>query len=231
MTDPSAAPPESVPSPKPRRVARPSWLDLRLVAGVALVLVAVLVGASVFASSDRRQTRWSASHDLAAGTVLTAEDLRPVRVLLGPADSEYLPATTAVVGRTLQYALRAGELVPRAELTVPPSGITVTIPLAAQNTPALAAGDRVTVWLSTKTCHGTVLLSGVAVQRVERATEGAFTADTGTSMIVAVPAASAGRVVSALDLTGAVIRVGVMSAGQPALPEDADLRACGEAAP
>ena len=188
MTDTSTPFTEPSSSPRPRRVARPSWLDLRLVAGVALVLVAVLVGATVFASSDRRQTRWSASQDLAAGTMLTAQDLRPVRVALGVADTAYVPASTAVVGQTLQFALRAGELIPRAELVNPAPGITVTIPMSPQNAPVLASGDRVTVWLSTKTCRGVVLLSGVPVQRADKATGGAFTADTGTLLVVRVPA-------------------------------------------
>ncbi len=71
-------------SPVPRRLTRPRWLDARLIGGVVLVLVSVLLGSLLVSSADHRQPVWSLSRDVAAGTVLTGADLRPVRVQLGP---------------------------------------------------------------------------------------------------------------------------------------------------
>src|ERR1700760_3829933 len=41
------------PAPKPRRVSVPSWLDLRLILGVVLVVASVGAGALVVASARR----------------------------------------------------------------------------------------------------------------------------------------------------------------------------------
>lgn len=204
----------------------PGWLDLRLVAGVILVLAAVVIGATVLSSVDRREPRWSLSHDIAAGTVLTGADLRPVRVQLGSADSQYLPASVAVVGKTVQHSLRAGELLPRAELADPEQGVTVTVPLRPENAPGISQGDRVTVWLSTKTCQGLVLLSGVPVQRADKVANSAFGSEIGALLVVRVTAGDARRVVSALGLEGAVIRAGVLSEGQQPEQPAPDLAAC-----
>lgn len=224
MTDTSRIAVE--PSPTPRRTKAPSWLDLRLVTGVVLVLGSVVIGASVLSSADHRQPRWALTHDLAAGTVLTGADVRPVRVQLGSADGRYLPVTEAVVGRTLQDSLQAGELIPRAELTTPLPGVEVTVPLRPENGPGIAQGDRITLWLSTKTCQGLVLLSGVPVQAVDKSTGSAFGTEAGSILQVRVSAADARRVVSSLDLDGAVIRAGVLSPGQQPDPAATDLSSC-----
>jgi hypothetical protein len=226
MTDTSRVANEPIASPVPRRFKNPSWLDLRLVAGVLLVLASVVIGATAMSSADHRQARWSVSHDVAAGTVLTAADVRAARVQLGAADSEYVPVSTAVVGRTVQQSLRAGQLLPASELAAPPAGVTVTIPLGPENAPNIAQGDRVTVWLSTKTCQGVVLLSGVPVQRADKVSGSAFGSDTGSLLVVRISAVEAKRVVSALDLDGAVIRAGVLSDGQQPEQPATDLSRC-----
>ena len=224
MTDTSLALAE--PSAVPRRIRPPSWLDLRLVAGVILVLTSVAGGAFAFSAADHRQPRWMVTRDLAAGTVLTAEDLRPARVQLGDADDRYLPITEAVVGRALQAGVQAGQLLPRSMLTVLGTGVAVTIPLRPDNGPAIERGNRITVWLSTKTCQGRVLLSGVPVQSVSRSADAGFGADGSSVLVVNLPSADARRVVAALDLDGAVIRVGVLSGGQSAEPVATDLSGC-----
>lgn len=222
MTDTSQAPL----SPLARRAKVPSWLDLRLVSGVILVLAAIAVGASVISAADHRQSRWALTRTLSAGTILTAADIKPVRVQLGGADSNYLPVTEAVVGRELHAGMRAGQLLPRSELVVPTQGIAVTISLRASNAPTIVHGDRVVVWVSTKSCQAVVLLSDVLVQSVEKSDGSAFGSDAGTLLVVRIPVADAQRVVSAEDLDGAVIRVGVLSDTQPQEPVDTDLGSC-----
>ncbi|MEO6703568.1 MAG: SAF domain-containing protein, partial [Jatrophihabitantaceae bacterium] len=113
------------PSPPARRRLTPSWVDPRLIAGLALVLVSVLLGASVLSAADHRQSRWALNRDLAAGTVLTGGDVHPVRVQLGAADSRYLPASQAVIGQTLQASGKSGELLSRAQLGNPLPGVGV----------------------------------------------------------------------------------------------------------
>ena len=72
----------SDPSPRASRLPVASWLDKRLVLGVALVLTSVLVGARALAAADTSQLVWSATHDLAAGTVLADDDLTLSRARL-----------------------------------------------------------------------------------------------------------------------------------------------------
>ena len=191
-----------------------------------LVLVAVLLGAAVVSSADRRQPVWSLSHDIAAGTVLTGADLRPVRVQLGASASRYLAADVAVAGRTVRRSLRAGELLAAAEVTAPEEGVTVSIPMQPENAPEISRGDRITLWLSTKTCRGMVLLSGVAVQSVDEVIGSAFGSRTGSLLVVRVSAADAKRVVSSLDLEGAVLRAGVLSAAEQPEPQAETLDSC-----
>ncbi len=57
-------------SPTPRRVATPSWLDRRLLLGVALVLASVVIGARVVGAADDTTRMLSVRRDLAAGTLL-----------------------------------------------------------------------------------------------------------------------------------------------------------------
>lgn len=213
-------------SPPARRISAPGWLDLRLIGGVVLVLAAVLVGAVTLASADHRQPRWALSHDLSAGTVLTGADVHVVRVQLGSADQQYLPSGEAVIGRALQRPGRAGELLTRGQLSVPPNGVDVTVALRQENGPSIVRGDRITLWVSTKTCRALVLLSGVTVQGVQRSGSSAFGTDTGLVLVLRVPATDAKRVVSAQDLTAAVIRAGILSAGEQPDQPAADLSSC-----
>jgi len=177
-------------------------------------------------AADRREPRWAAARDLAEGTVLTDADLRPVRVQLGDSDNRYLSISEAVIGRTVHRPLRAGELLPRTVVGQPEPGVSVTIPLPSDNAPEIGRGDRITVWLSTKTCRGQVLLSGAPVQRVSGAADGGFGSSGGSVLVVTVPSGDAQRVVSALDLPGAVIRAGVLGSGQAPAPVVEDLTGC-----
>lgn len=226
MTDTSLLRAEPAASPVPRRLVAPRWLDARLVGGVVLVLVAVLLGSAVVSSADRRQPVWSLSRDVAAGTVLTTADLRPVRVQLGPAASQYLGTDVAIAGRTVRRPLHAGQLLAAAEVADPESGVTVTIPLRPENAPQISRGQRITLWLSTKSCRGVVLLSGVPVQGVEKVAGSAFASTAGSLLVVRVSAADAGRVVSSLDLEGAVLRAGVLSPAERPEPQSDALAGC-----
>ena len=138
-------------SPRAGRLASPSWLDTRLVLGVLLVLVSVVVGARVLSAADRSQLVWSAGSDLAAGSSLSADDLRPVQVRLFDRSGAYLPATAEPpVGYVLDRPVAAGELLPRQALRRPGDDVDlrlVTVPvLPGHYPPELAKGQQVDVW-------------------------------------------------------------------------------------
>src|SRR5690348_16850056 len=128
---PTSLPP-APPSPAPRRVATPSWLDLRLVLGVLLVLASVLVGARIVSSARETYARVAVRHDLAVGTVLGADDLELQQVQLPDAGRNvYLSAVRDALGKKLNRPLAAGELVPASALSSVAAQTTVTVPLAA----------------------------------------------------------------------------------------------------
>jgi hypothetical protein len=136
-----------VPGPVPRRVRPPRWLDLRLVLGVLLVLGSVLIGARVLSSADATVPVWAASGDLAAGTVLTTDDLVPVQVRLDDAAGAYLSTGTRPAGHTLARAVGRGELIPRAALAGAPSLVQVALPVQAGYVPpGLTRGRLVDVY-------------------------------------------------------------------------------------
>jgi hypothetical protein len=223
--------PPDPPSPRPRRIATPSWLDVRLVLGIALVLAAVLGGAELFAHARRTYPKVAARRDLASGTVLTPDDLTLVRVQLsGAGRGVYVDRVRDAVGRTLARPVAAGELLPAGAVTAVPARTTVTVPLPTGSAPELRQGERIELWASTSACASAVLLPDVVVQAVRPDSGGAFgDGAAGQDVVISVPPTLADRVVQALALDQVRLRAGVLNGPAPhpsALP---DLAGCAPA--
>jgi hypothetical protein len=201
------------PSPTPRRVRKPRWLDLRLVLGIGLVLVAVFVGASVIAHARHTDRRLAVTRDLAAGATLRADDLKVVNVALpGSGASAYLVDAHQAIGKVLGRPVSAGELLPAGALRAAQPRTTVTVPFAADAAPKLARGQRIEVWLSTSKCPSVVLLPDVTVQDVTAADDATFSTGTGgQDAVLSLAPPLAQRVVAALAIHDATIRAGVLS--------------------
>ena len=215
----------------------PNWLDLRLVAGLFLVLVSVAVGALVIANSDSTRGVWAVSHDLDAGTVLTTADLTSVKLRLTHGTQLYLPTNGAdghgpdgIVGHTVNRRMNAGELLPRAALGAAQPAMTMTVPLTSDQAPKIARGQKITLWVSTKKCQARVVVAGVTVQEVDTAGGGSFGTSSAENVVVRLGPDDAARVITALDLEGAVVRAGVVNGDpkQQAVPSE-DLKVCGTA--
>jgi SAF domain-containing protein len=219
-------------SPRPRRIATPSWFDARLVLGIVLVLGSVLVGARVVSNAKHTYPRVVVRGDLAAGTVLTAGDVELAQVQLsGPGRARYLPEVTDAVGKQLNRAVTAGELLPASALARPRPQTTVTVPLASGAAPDLRKGQRIELWVSTKTCPSVVVLPDVTVQAVHADGSGSFSAGTGgQDVVISVDPALADRVITALALDDGTVRAGVLvGAAAGSTAELADLDACSTA--
>ena len=219
----------SVPSPVPRRVKAPSWLDLRLVIGVVLVLGSVVLGAKIVSGANHSYRMLAATRDLAAGTLLSRDDVQSVRVQLPDRGRGiYLSDDADVLGKQLNRSLANGELLPAAALGTAAALTTVTVPFTADNAPTLSPGQRVEIWLSTKTCASVVLLADVTVQDVHAATGGSFSSSGGQNVVVSIAPDLAGRVVGALARDGATIRAGILTGPARAAANNAlpDLDAC-----
>lgn len=215
------------PSPRPRRIAPPRWLDLRLVLGVVLVLGSVLIGARVVSGASHTYPVVAAEHALAEGTILTADDVRQALVQLpGHGRGVYLTDVHDAVGKQLGRAIGAGELVPAAAVGPARSLTTLTVPLASGAAPDLHKGQRVELWVSTKACSSQVLLQDVTVQAV-RADGGSF-ADSGggQDIVVSVPPPLADRVIQALALEDVQLRAGVLVGSRTTATALPDLALC-----
>jgi SAF domain len=189
-------------APVPRRVRPPRWLDLRLVLGVLLVLGSVLLGARVVGAADATVAVWAAQADLAAGTVLSADDLAVVDVRLDAVARGYLAASVRPEGRTLARAVGDGELLPRAALDETTDLVQVALPVqAGWVPPGLQRGRLVDVYAvadpaagATGTADGSVnlVVGGAPVQSVSGTTDGVLsTATTTVQVVVSVPAGDA----------------------------------------
>jgi hypothetical protein len=216
----------ALPGPVPRRVRPPRWLDLRLVLGVLLVLGSVLLGARVVGGADATVPVWAASADLAAGTVLTTDDLVAVDVRLDAAAGGYLSTATRPAGRPLSRAVGKGELVPRSALEDPPATVQLALPIQAGYVPpGLERGRLVDVYaLDTATSGGssaassaaaaatgsgvTPVLTGAPVESVSGRTQGVLSTPTTTvQIVVSVPAGRAPQVLAAIGGRSLVVVV------------------------
>jgi SAF domain len=200
-------------SPRPRRLSPPSWLDVRLLLGVALVLASVLIGAKVVSSASHTYPRVAVRHDLAAGSVLTAGDVTLARVQLPDRGAGvYVTRLDDVIGKQLSRPVSAGELVPAGALGAVPAQTTVTVPLARGNAPDLRKGERIELWVSTNACSSLVVLPDVPVQAVHADSSGTFGggADDGQDVVISVAPDLADRVIQALALDDAQLRAGVL---------------------
>jgi hypothetical protein len=216
----------AAPSPRPRRVKAPSWLDLRLVLGLAMVLAAVLVGAVVVSRAGHTRGVVAANRDLAAGTVLTADDLSVVQVHVSDRTARlYATRVADVVGAELQRSVQGGELITRAATHRPRSTTTLTVPLPSGAAPALRAGERIELWVSTPYCPSVVLLPDVTVQSA-RSLDTGFGGGGGQNVVISVAPEQAERVVAALDLDQAHVRAGVLSGPRRGGSGLSDLAGC-----
>lgn len=123
----------------------------RIIAGVALMLIATL-GAGLFLQHAARRTSvWQVSRSLAAGTVLAPGDVHVTEVALDAVDA-YAGARDVVLGRALARDAAAGELLATAALVAPMTAThTVSVPVDRLHAaPALRHGQRVDVWWSNR---------------------------------------------------------------------------------
>src|SRR3954468_7837827 len=164
---PPPAPAGALPGPTPRRVRPPQWLDLRLVLGLLLVLGSVLLGARVGSAADATVPVWAAAGDLAAGTVLTADDLVAVDVRLDDAADAYLSTTATPGGRTLSRAVSAGEVPPGSALIEADEVVQLALPVQAGYVPpSLQRGQLVDVYAIADPATGATAVADGSVTRV-----------------------------------------------------------------
>ena len=118
-----------------RAVALPR-VDMRLLAGLALVAVSVVGGLTLWSAARTTTAVVVAARDIGSGAVIEPEDLALAEARLeDPLAALVLPEAelAAAVGRTATGAIHAGELVVRPDLgsgpVIGPGELAVTIPV------------------------------------------------------------------------------------------------------
>ena len=135
-----------------KRLARPHWLNARVVLGTTLVGLSLVGGRAVVASTDTTTAVLAAVNDIQPGTQVTSDLLTIERVHLSPALLRtYVTAGSPVEGLTVQLPIPAGALIPEASLRESPGGAegrAITIPVEPDHAVGgvLRAGDRVDVY-------------------------------------------------------------------------------------
>jgi hypothetical protein len=207
-------------STRPARIAMPRWVDARLLLGVLMVLVAVVVGAKVFASAGTYTRVYVARHALVPGEHVTAADLGIGKVRLDGQAALYIGVgASPPIGYVVSRYVGANEFVPVAALTASaqPAGRYVTVPVQPGHLPpGLQHGDMVDVYVTPKAAPGAdaatpqLVLSSVAVQTRDGGSR-SFSGSSTLAVVLAVPADKVAELIRAVE-SGTIDLVGVPAA-------------------
>jgi Flp pilus assembly protein CpaB len=136
----------------PRAHARLRRIDLRVVTGLVLMIVAVLGGSSLIRTAQERTPVLLVAGSVQPGEVIEDADLRVAEVSL-PAGVDYLPASSRdeIVGRLAAEPLWEGKMLSRASVSEAPPlpagfvAITMLLPAESALGGDVRAGDHVAV--------------------------------------------------------------------------------------
>lgn len=192
---------DGIPSRRAGRQSRARLTDARVWGGLVLLAVAAILGAALLGRGSETVLVLQAGRDLSVGS--QPHDAVPVAVPVDVAGA-YLAADDAVDGR-LRWPVAAGELIPRAALSVPAAYATrgVTVPIEPGHAPsALVAGDLVDVWTTPADAGGLVQESAGPTLVLQEASVVGVGADVGgfggaLAVELAVPADRVGELVAA----------------------------------
>ncbi len=214
----------TLPEPVARRLQRPSWRDGRLIAGLALVLLALIGGASAIGHFDSSVEMLQATRPLVPGQTLAKGDVKAVKVRMDGQHAGYLRAGSALPSGQVVRAVRPGELVPSTAIG---SGAalrqkTIGLPVGSSQSGVLVTGSVVDVYVSAKQTGATgdtayddpqLLVSDVTVSQAPRVATGLAANSADNSVHVLVPDEKVSAVLAAVN-KGAKVDL-VPTAGSP----------------
>ncbi|NNG40242.1 SAF domain-containing protein [Flexivirga sp. ID2601S] len=143
---------QGLPRPVAGRLQRPSWRDARLVAGVLLILVAMLAGAAALRHYDDSVEVLEAARPLVPGQPITAGDVRAVKVRIDKGGATYFRAGAPLPSGEVLREVRPGELLPRSAVGAASSVRmkAVALPVDSSQSTNLVKGSIVDLWVSAK---------------------------------------------------------------------------------
>jgi hypothetical protein len=156
--------------PRPRR----GRIDPRILIGILLVAASTAGVTAVVGALNHTVSVYRAAEPLVAGTRISAADLVPTAVRLGPADPLYLSGPVPPDGYVVTRTVAAGEMVPLSALGTA-SGVdvaSVVVDLSTRLSGSIVPGAVVDLWSAPKKAGSTtefgapvVLVSGATVVR------------------------------------------------------------------
>lgn len=208
------------------RVQRPTWRDPRFLSGLALILLAAVLGALLVAVGRGTSPVLVAQRPLVPGAPITAGDVTTIEVGLGEAADHYLDGPQRLpAGAVALRDVRPGELVVASAVGTPDALDVdpVVVPVPAEAAEVLSPGQRVDVWVNARrrtptgaSEYGTPtrLLSAAAIARVpppRDAGSGGPGRSVGVQLMV--PRGQVAALVGAVDQDARVTLVPVLVAG------------------
>lgn len=214
---PSTVVAERLPARPARRLRPPSWRDARLLAGIALVLVATVLGSALVARARATTSVLVLTRPVPAGQTITSDDLRVGEVRLGDLADHYVPAASRpAAGSVAARDLRAGDLLP-ADAVVASDAVArrrLVLPVDGAVAATLVRGSTVEVWVSDRSSKAGVesftaprlVLSGAVVADPKVATRALAGGDS-ASVALWVPADAVAGLLAAVDRRSTVALV------------------------
>lgn len=128
--------------------ARRTWMDPRLVIGVALVLASLAGVWLVVQQSSSSDRAWAATRTLLPGDTIAAGDVAPVDVRLPQSHDRYLDSSADPIGMVVASTVGEGEVLPVRAVggAASVSRSAVVIELDGALPTAVRAGALVDVW-------------------------------------------------------------------------------------
>lgn len=186
-------------SPKASRLALPRWLDPKLLLGLLLVIVAMLLGARVFASADDTVAVYQVKAAMFTGDPLTADSVSVTRVHFAEglvADNYVNAAQPLPTGQVVNHDLRAGEMLTQGSVApkVQTPTVELSVPISTGDISLVTKNSRIDVIVVPNSTTGTArvaptkVLSNVLVTSVPGGSGGAFSSGStaGSSITVRV---------------------------------------------
>ena len=152
-------------------------LDLRLIIGIAIVVITAFAGFALVTAADNTTTVYVAAKSLTPGHVLQKSDLVLTDVKLGKSSLAYLDASGLTQGAVVTKAVSAGELVPISAVGTAKQVATtnVVVQLDVPLSSDAVVGSNVDVWASMAVGQGVfgppaVIISGAQIAHITEAT-------------------------------------------------------------
>lgn len=149
--------------------ARRTWMDPRLVIGIALVLVSLAGVWLVVQQSARTETAWAATRTMLPGDIVAAGDVEQVEVRLPHSHQRYLDAAADPVGMVVASTVGEGEVLPVRALgdATGEDRAAVVIDVEGALPRAVRTGSLVDIWAAAPNDDGydapTVLIDDAIV--------------------------------------------------------------------